>query len=62
MLKVKPEVRGLRGEARGETKILVSQLHHKFGPLSPEVQNRVAQASSAELSLWATRVLDAKSP
>ena len=46
----------------GEAKLLTTQLHHKFGTVSEEVQTRVDQASSAELNQWATRVLTAESP
>ena len=48
--------------AEGEAKLLTTLMHHKFNTVSEEVQARVAQASSAELNQWATRVLTAESP
>lgn len=48
------------GRARGMRRVLLYQLHEGFGPLTPEVEERVASASEAELVAWSSRVLRAE--
>jgi Domain of unknown function (DUF4351) len=43
----------------GEAQLLLRQLDRRFGPLTAEVQRRVAAADSAQLLLWGDRVLTA---
>lgn len=47
------------GMQQGERAVLERQLQRRFGPLAPEVQQRLEQASSEELERWADIVLDA---
>lgn len=49
------------GEGRGRTVVLSRQLTLKFGELSVAVQQRLRQASEAELDAWAERILFAES-
>ena len=46
-----------KGVRKGETKLLVSQLTHRFGPLPKWAESRVNKAKSAQLEKWATAVL-----
>lgn len=50
-----------RAETKGEADIFSLLLEHRFGPLSPKIQQRIASADSTTLRLWAKRLLDAKS-
>jgi hypothetical protein len=60
-LKGVPYLAQLRREAelRGEQKLLIRQLEHRFGPLSDADRIRLAQADAAQLERWSERVLDA---
>ena len=53
----------MRGHAprsrRGGAAVLERQLRRRFGFLSPEVAERLDQASAADLETWAENVLDA---
>jgi len=51
----------LQGEARGEAKLLLGQLSHRFRPLPNEISERVHMANQNNIEIWAKRVLDAKS-
>ena len=44
---------------QGEVTLLRRQLERKFGPLPGWAAERLEEPSSAELELWADRVLDA---
>ncbi len=48
-----------QGRVEGERALLERQLRRRFGMLSPEVAERLSQASAAELETWAENVLDA---
>ena len=51
---------GMRqGRIEGERALLERQLRRRFGFLSPEVAERLDQASAADLETWAENVLDA---
>ena len=50
-----------KGILIGEAKTLLRLLNRRFGPISPEVAERVKNASEAELELWTDRVLDVES-
>ena len=55
------EARDLReGEARGSRKTLRLQLDRRFGPLSSELEARLANATDRELEQWTLRILDAR--
>jgi hypothetical protein len=49
------------GEARGQAKVLVKLLTLKFGPLSPEQEKVVTDATPEQLDEWVERVLTATS-
>jgi predicted transposase YdaD len=49
------------GRALGKAETLLRQLIRKFGPVAPDLQQRVQQASLAELDTFLDRILDAKS-
>lgn len=52
---------GMRqGRVAGERAMLERLLLRRFGSLSPEVEDRVAKASAADLEAWADKVLDAE--
>ena len=52
---------GMRqGRVEGERAVLERQLRRRFGFLSPEVAERLDQASAADLETWAENVLDAQ--
>ena len=52
--------RGMKqGRVEGERALLERQLRRRFGFLSPEVAERLEQASAADLETWAENVLDA---
>jgi hypothetical protein len=46
------------GKHLGEASLLRRQLDRRFGPLPVWVDERLAQASDAELEQWAERVLE----
>ena len=48
-----------QGRVEGERALLERQLRRRFGMLSPEVTERLSQASAADLESWADNVLDA---
>ncbi len=48
------------GKREGERLLVAKQLRLKFGPLTEEVQARLARASEPELTAWAERILNAK--
>ena len=48
-----------RGRVDGERAVLRRQLRRRFGSLSPEVAERVGEASAADIETWADKVLDA---
>ena len=48
-----------QGRVEGERALLERQLRRRFGMLSPEVTERLGQASAADLETWAENVLDA---
>ena len=48
-----------RGEQRGEARMLTRLLTLKFGPLSPETQQRISEADADTLLTWSERVLTA---
>lgn len=50
-----------KGRLEGESIILHRQLTRRFGPLSPEILERLASADAGQLETWADRVLDARS-
>ncbi len=49
-----------KGKREGERLLVAKQLRLKFGPLTDEVQAKLARASEAELTAWAERILKAK--
>ncbi|MGF1526700.1 MAG: Rpn family recombination-promoting nuclease/putative transposase [Candidatus Competibacterales bacterium] len=49
------------GHRDGEAKILRKLLSHKFGPLPPWVDERLAKASEAELEHWSERLFESQS-
>ena len=52
---------GMRqGRVAGERAVLERLLLRRFGSLSPEVEDRMAKASAADLETWADKVLDAE--
>jgi len=54
------EERGVQiGEQRGEARMLTRQLTLKFGPLSPETQQRISEADADTLLTWSERDLTA---
>ena len=48
-----------RGRVDGERSLLQRQLLRRFGALTPEISERVSEASAADLETWGDRVLDA---
>jgi predicted transposase YdaD len=49
------------GKAEGQAQLLLRLLAVRFGTISPQVQQRVAQASLEQLALYGERVLSAAS-
>jgi predicted transposase/invertase (TIGR01784 family) len=50
------EARGrAEGEARGEARLLLKQLTTRYGTLAPDVRERVENATTDDIELWATR-------
>ncbi len=50
-----------RGRAAGERLVLEKLLTLKFGPLSDEMRERLSKADESRLTLWAERILTARS-
>lgn len=50
-----------RGARAGMARLLMHQLTHRFGELSPEIEERIQQASVGTLTIWAERVATAQS-
>jgi hypothetical protein len=50
-----------KGRTEGEAKLLSKQLTLKFGPLDDATTQRLRAASTAEIELWAERILTADS-
>ena len=50
----------LQGRVEGERTALERLLRRRFGPLSPEVDERLSAAFADELEAWADNVLDAE--
>ena len=48
------------GKQEGERTILERQLQRRFGVLTPEITEKLNEASSTELENWAENVLDAE--
>ncbi len=56
------EARGLaKGLERGEARGLTRLLERRFGPLPPEVRDRIAAGGLGDLDSWLDRTLDAGS-
>jgi hypothetical protein len=51
----------LEGRAEGRAETILLQLAKRFGPLPPDVPQRVRAGTDAELERWADRLLDARS-
>lgn len=49
-----------QGVQKGEARILLRQLRLKFGPLSPETEDRVRSAAPDLLDQWSDRILSAR--
>ena len=49
-----------QGHVEGERAVLERQLRRRFGLLSPEIAERLSQASTDDLESWAENVLDAE--
>jgi predicted transposase YdaD len=49
-----------KGLQEGEARILLTQLRLKFGPLKPEIEERVRSADPDRLVVWSERVLGAE--
>ncbi|HEV2844478.1 MAG TPA: Rpn family recombination-promoting nuclease/putative transposase [Thermoanaerobaculia bacterium] len=49
------------GRQEGEARLLLRLLHLKFGPIQPEVEDRVRSADAERLLKWGERVLTAES-
>ncbi|HNP55567.1 MAG TPA: hypothetical protein PK331_17205 [Gordonia sp. (in: high G+C Gram-positive bacteria)] len=43
------------GEARGEARLLLNLLSTRYGTLDPEIHQRVENATTDDIELWATR-------
>lgn len=50
-----------QGVQQGEALILQRQLTKRFGPISPDITARIAEASTAQLETWLDRIIDAPS-
>ena len=50
------EARGeAKGRAEGEARLLLKQLSTRYGTLDPEIHQRVENATTDDIELWATR-------
>jgi len=50
-----------RGELKGQARLLRFQLKSKFGPVPDWVDERLAQASAADVERWGVKILTARS-
>jgi flagellar biosynthesis/type III secretory pathway protein FliH len=48
------------GRQEGEARMVLRQLRFKFGPLEPEIEDRVRSADADRLLEWGERVLTAE--
>ena len=48
-----------RGKLEGEAAVLSRQMAKRFGPLSPQIQAKLHNATLEQLDIWADRILDA---
>lgn len=56
------EKRGLaKGRVEGARSVLLKQLALKFSAISPELEERIARASEADLEKWSEKILSASS-
>ena len=49
------------GRQEGEARVVLRQLRLKFGPLDPEIEERVRSADADRLLEWGERILTAES-
>jgi predicted transposase/invertase (TIGR01784 family) len=49
----------LEGKLEGEAAVLSRQMAKRFGPLSPQIQAKLHNATLEQLDIWADRILDA---
>ena len=47
------------GVVIGEVKTLLRQLERRFGPLSPDLRERVENAKQSEVEAWLDAIIDA---
>ena len=50
-----------QGVQQGQAKLLIRLLTHRFGPLPDDMHQRLEQATTEEIDVWAGRVLEANS-
>ena len=48
-----------QGKLEGEAAVLSRQMAKRFGPLSPQIQAKLHNATLEQLDIWADRILDA---
>lgn len=48
------------GRQQGEARVVLRQLRLKFGPLAPEIEERVRSADADRLLGWSERILTAE--
>ena len=48
------------GQLEAFTSLLIYQLNLRFGPLSADVTDRIAQATPEQIKIWAGRLLSAR--
>ncbi len=48
------------GLEQGEAEVLIRSLERKFGEISPEYRQRIDDADSQQLLVWAERILSAE--
>ena len=51
-----------QGRVEGERIVLERQLRRRFGIVSPDITEKLSEASAAELETWAENILDAETP
>ncbi|HSG40550.1 MAG TPA: DUF4351 domain-containing protein [Thermoanaerobaculia bacterium] len=49
------------GRQEGEARVVLQLLRLKFGPLAPEIEERVSSADAERLLEWSGRILTAES-
>ena len=49
------------GRQEGEARVVLRQLRLKFGPMEPEIEDRVHSADADRLLEWSERILTAES-